>query len=57
MTTKRQNPENIAIHGGDSRSDPTTNTVAVPILSHRIVKNYKAEAENISIVDIIESLL
>ena len=31
MSTKRQNPETIAIHGGDYRSDPTTNAVAVPI--------------------------
>ena len=31
MSTKRQNPETIAIHGGDYRSDPATNAVAVPI--------------------------
>ena len=31
MNTKRQNPETIAIHGGDYRSDPTTRAVAVPI--------------------------
>jgi MoxR-like ATPase len=31
--------------------------VAVPILSHRIVKNYKAEAEGITLKDIIHSLL
>ncbi len=31
MTKKRNNPETIAIHGGDYRSDPTTNSVAVPI--------------------------
>ena len=31
MSTKRNNPETIAIHGGDYRSDPTTNAVAVPI--------------------------
>lgn len=31
--------------------------VAVPILSHRIVKNYKAEAEGITIKEIIASLL
>ena len=30
MTKKRNNPETIAIHGGDYRSDPTTNAVAVP---------------------------
>ena len=31
MSTKRNNPETIAIHGGDDRSDPATNAVAVPI--------------------------
>jgi len=31
MSTKRQNSETIVIHGGDYRSDPTTNAVAVPI--------------------------
>ena len=31
MSTKRKNPETIAIHGGDYRSDPTTKAVAVPI--------------------------
>jgi O-acetylhomoserine/O-acetylserine sulfhydrylase-like pyridoxal-dependent enzyme len=32
MSTKKYNPETIAIHGGDYRSDPTTNAVAVPII-------------------------
>ena len=31
MSTKRQNPETVALHGGDYRSDPTTKAVAVPI--------------------------
>ena len=31
MSTKRNNPETVAIHGGDYRSDPATNAVAVPI--------------------------
>ena len=31
MTTKRQNPETIALHGGEYRSDPTTKAVEVPI--------------------------
>ena len=31
MSTKRNNPETIAIHGGDYRSDPATTAVAVPI--------------------------
>ena len=31
MSTKRNNPETIALHGGDYRSDPATTAVAVPI--------------------------
>ena len=31
MSKKRKNPETIALHGGDYRSDPTTKAVAVPI--------------------------
>jgi len=31
MSTKRNNPETIALHGGDYRSDPATTSVAVPI--------------------------
>jgi O-acetylhomoserine (thiol)-lyase len=31
MSTKRNHPETIALHGGDYRSDPATNAVAVPI--------------------------
>jgi O-acetylhomoserine (thiol)-lyase len=31
MSTKRQNPETIALHGGEYRNDPTTKAVAVPI--------------------------
>ena len=31
MKKKRNNPETIALHGGDYRKDPTTNAVAVPI--------------------------
>ena len=46
-----------AVKGKYSPDIEDVKTVAIPILSHRIVKNYKAEAENISIVDIIESLL
>ena len=46
-----------AVKGKYSPDIEDVKAVAVPILSHRIVKNYKAEAENISIVYIIESLL
>lgn len=31
--------------------------VAIPILAHRVVKNYKAEAEGVTVDDIIKSLL
>jgi len=46
-----------AVKGKYSPDIEDVKAVAVPILSHRIVKNYKAEAENISAADIIESLL
>ena len=46
-----------AVHGKYSPDIEDVKAVAVPILSHRIVKNYKAEAEDISIEDIINSLL
>ena len=31
MTKKIKNPETIALHGGEYRSDPATTAVAVPI--------------------------
>ncbi len=46
-----------AIKGKYSPDIEDVKSVAIPILSHRIVKNYKAEAENISISQIIESIL
>lgn len=46
-----------AIQGKYSPDIEDVKAVAVPILSHRIVKNYKAEAENISVAEIINSLL
>lgn len=46
-----------AIHGKYSPDIEDVKAVAIPILSHRIVKNYKAEAENITVSDIITSLL
>jgi MoxR-like ATPase len=46
-----------AINGKYSPDIEDVKAVAIPILSHRIVKNYKAEAEGISIADIINSLL
>ncbi len=46
-----------AIHGKFSPDIEDVKEVAIPILSHRVVKNYKAEAEGISISNIIRSLL
>lgn len=45
------------INGKYSPDIEDVKAVAIPILSHRIVKNYKAEAEGVSISDIIDSLL
>lgn len=45
------------INGKYSPDIEDVKAVAIPILSHRIVKNYKADAEGISIADIINSLL
>lgn len=46
-----------AINGKYSPDIEDVKAVAIPILSHRIVKNYKAEAENITVSHIINSLL
>jgi MoxR-like ATPase len=46
-----------AVNGKYSPDIEDVKAIAIPILSHRIVKNYKAEAEGISISDIIKSLL
>ncbi|MDX6747005.1 MoxR family ATPase [Polaribacter sp. PL03] len=46
-----------AVNGKYSPDIEDVKAVAIPILSHRIVKNYKAEAEGISIADIITSLM
>jgi MoxR-like ATPase len=46
-----------AINGKYSPDIEDIKAVVMPILSHRIVKNYKAEAEGVSISNIIESLL
>ena len=45
-----------AVNGKFSPDIEDIQAVAVPILSHRIVKNYKAEAEGITIKEIINSL-
>jgi MoxR-like ATPase len=46
-----------AINGKYSPDIEDVKAVALPILRHRIVRNYKAEAENVSMESIIESLL
>jgi MoxR-like ATPase len=46
-----------AVRGKYSPDIQDVKAVTIPILSHRIVKNYKAEAEGITISDIITSLL
>ncbi len=46
-----------AINGKYSPDIEDVKAIAKPILMHRIVKNYKAEAEGITIDDIIESIL
>ena len=45
------------VNGKFSPDIEDVKAVAMPILSHRIVKNYKAEAEGITISNIIKSLL
>jgi MoxR-like ATPase len=46
-----------ALHGKYSPDIEDVQAVAVSILRHRIIKNYKAEAENISVESIIDQLL
>ncbi len=45
-----------AVHGKYSPDIENVQAVAIPILSHRIIKNYKAEAEGVSHNEIIRSL-
>ena len=45
-----------AVHGKYSPDIEDVKAVTLPILSHRIVKNYKAEAEGVSLSEIITSL-
>ncbi|CAL2076985.1 MoxR family ATPase [Tenacibaculum sp. 190524A05c] len=45
-----------AVNGKYSPDIEDVQAIAVPILSHRVVKNYKAEAEGITIKEIITSL-
>lgn len=46
-----------AVHGKYSPDIDDVRAVALPILRHRVVKNYKAEAEGIGVDDIIVKLM
>jgi MoxR-like ATPase len=46
-----------AIHGKYSPDIEDIKAIAVPVLRHRIVRSYKAEAEGLSVDDIIRELL
>lgn len=46
-----------ALHGKFSPDIEDVKAVALPILRHRIVRNYKAEADGVSIEKIIEALM
>lgn len=46
-----------AINGKYSPDIEDVKAVATPILRHRIIRNYKAEAENISVEDIVRKIL
>ena len=48
---------NALINGKFSPDIEDVRSIAKPILRHRIVKNYKAEAEGMSVDSIIESIL
>ncbi|MFA9389082.1 MAG: AAA family ATPase [Prolixibacteraceae bacterium] len=48
---------NAALHGRYSPDIDDVKAVAISILRHRIIKNYKAEAENISVEEIIKQLM
>ncbi len=46
-----------AIHGKYSPDIEDVKAIAIPILRHRVVLNYKAEAENMSVEEIIKQLM
>lgn len=46
-----------AIHGKYAPDIEDVQAVAVPILSHRIIRNFKAEAENVSLEHIISKIM
>jgi MoxR-like ATPase len=48
---------NALINGKFAPDIEDVQAVALPILRHRIVRNFKAEAENISVEKIIKGIL
>ena len=48
---------NAVINGKYSPDIEDVRAVAKPILRHRIIRNYKAEAEGMSVENIIDELL
>lgn len=48
---------NALLNGKYSPDIEDIQSMAIPVLRHRIVRNFKAEAENISLEDIIKELL
>ena len=46
-----------AISGKYSPDREDVRAVALPVLRHRIIRNYKAEAENVSIEDLVKEIL
>ena len=46
-----------ALHGKYSPDIEDVKAIAVPVLRHRIVRNYKAEAEGVSTDEIVKRLL
>jgi MoxR-like ATPase len=48
---------NALINGKYSPDIEDVKAVAVSVLRHRLVKNFKAEAENVSVEEIIKKML
>lgn len=48
---------NAVLNGKFSPDIEDVNSLAIPVLRHRVIRNYKAEAEGISIEDIVNELI
>lgn len=48
---------NAVLNGKYSPDIDDVKAVALPVLRHRIIRNYKAEAENVSVEDIISNII